>query len=137
MSCSNIATILAAENTFWYELPPQKSDTAAQNAVIELPRTDTEKGSVKKKKTEKIPLHGQFQVKGFFTFYYFYYSLCTPYGAGDSATIDAGLVGIIVYVTGKDGGTIGFSPVDLISSLPRTASIHSARATFSFNGFPE
>ena len=68
MSCSNIETILAAENTFWYELPPQKSDTAAQNAVIELPRTDTEKESVKKKKTEKILLLGQFQVKGFSLF---------------------------------------------------------------------
>ena len=68
---------------------------------------------MKKNKTEKIPLLGQFQVKGFFAFYY---SLCTPYGAGDSATIDAGLVGIVVYVTGEDDGTIGFSPVDLISS---------------------
>ena len=122
------------ETTFWYEQPPQRSDTAAQNAVIESPRTDTEKESVKKNKTEKIPLLGQFQVKGFFAFYY---SLCTPYGAGDSATIDAGLVGIVVYVTGEDDGTIGFSPVDLISSLPKTTSIHSARATFSFNGFPE
>ena len=56
------------ENTFWYEQPPQKSDTAAQNAVIELPRTDTEKESVKEKKNEKKPLLGQFPSKGFFHF---------------------------------------------------------------------
>lgn len=56
-----------------------------------------------------------------------------PYGVGSSATIK-GFTSGISYIT----GFVTFA-VSYVDSNPRpiTASIHSAKAIFSFSGFPE
>lgn len=61
-------------------------------------------------------------------------SFFTPYGAGSSATIITGGEENS-YLTGLYSGNAS-APAG-INGFPNTVSIHSARATFSFNGFPE
>lgn len=124
------ARTLDVENTFLSRLLRQGFDTAAQPAATVSLRIATERRKEKKKANKKIlwskllPRPEDSYSSSFFT----------PYGAGSSATIIAG-GGMKSYVIGLCSGNA--SEPAAISGFPSTASMHSARAIFSFSGFPE
>lgn len=129
-NCTGLARILDAANTFSSRRHPHGYAIAALPVATVSHKTATGKRKEKKKGNKKILWSkfllrpGDFHSSSFFT----------PYGAGSSATIIAG-GGAKSYTTGLCSGSA--SAPAAISGFPSTASIHSARAIFSFSGFPE